>query len=188
MAEGAHHRVLTSSLCLHSRGAVHCLWWLWWCQRSRQWLRREWRKWLLLRQRSQPWRWLQFWQWQSHRVWLRLLWGQQFHHQIHHHHLLLQQEGLQALKSCHGLKLPQCLRLPLQLHHPLLQLFPLSAPFGFVAFPGSLRQPFWPPSSWGTFRMSPISVGPWKPLKTTPLFQTVNGVSESLVSFSWYEL
>ena len=125
MAEGAHHRVLTSSLCLHSRGAVHCLWWLWWCQRSRQWLRREWRKWLLLRQRSQPWRWLQFWQWQSHRVWLRLLWGQQFHHQIHHHHLLLQQEGLQALKSCHGLKLPQCLRLPLQLHHPLLQLFPL---------------------------------------------------------------
>ena len=58
-------------------------------------------------------------------MWLRLLWGQQFHHQIHHHHLLLQQEGLQALKSCHGLKLPQCLRLPLQFHRPLLQLFPL---------------------------------------------------------------
>ena len=125
VAEGAHHRVLTSSLCLHSRGAVHCLWWLWWCQRSRQWLRRERRKWLLLRQRSQPWRWLQFWQWQSHRVWLRLLWGQQFHHQIHHHHLLLQQEGLQALKSCHGLKLPQCLRLPLLLC-ALLQLLYLS--------------------------------------------------------------
>ena len=123
MAERAPHLALTSPLCLHSRGAVHRLWRLRQCRRSRGWPRRERRKWLLLQRRPQPWRWLQCWQWQSHRGWLRLLWGQQFHHQVHLL-LILQQEELQALKSCHGLKLPQCLRLPL--FCSLLQLISLS--------------------------------------------------------------
>lgn len=112
---------------LHSCGAVHRLQRLWRCQRCRQWLGPGWRQWLLLQQWSRPWRWLQFWQWQSHRRWPQLLWGQQFHHQIHHHHLLLfQQEGLQALKFCHVLLVPQRLWPPLQLDCLLLPMLPLS--------------------------------------------------------------
>lgn len=71
----------------------------------------------------QHWRWLQFWQWQSHRGGYG-------------------SSGAAVLPSntppppppagratstevCVELKLPQCLRLPLQFHHPLLWLLPL---------------------------------------------------------------